>query len=230
MPAKYFRGEEDPIPYAHIVTSTTHKTLRGPRGGFVLCTAPFADSVNKGCPLVLGGPLPHVMAAKAVAFKENLEPSFKTYAARVVENARTLAEAFQQRGLSIVTGGTDNHLLLIDLSNTALTGRIAESALNEAGVTANRNMVPFDPNGAWYTSGMRLGTPALTTLGMGKEEMVEVADIVTNIIRHTKPQIIAKTGLPSKAKGETDPKAQEEAKGRIAELLSRYPLYPELIV
>ena len=227
---KAFRGEEDPAPYAHIITSTTHKTLRGPRGGFVLCQPEFADAVNKGCPFVLGGPLPNVIAAKAIGFRENLDINFQSYAHRIIENARTLAEGLLKRGISVVTNGTDNHLILIDVSKLGITGRIAESALNEAGVTANRNMVPFDTHGAWYTSGVRLGTSALTTLGMGKEEMDEVAAIINSILRHTRPKLVEKTGQPSQARGETDLKIVDQAKQRVRALLVRYPLYPELII
>lgn len=227
---KAFQGDEDPIPFAHVVTSTTHKTLRGPRGGFVLCTAEFADNVNKGCPFVLGGPLPHVIAAKAICFQEAQTAEFRTYAQKVIENSRSLAEGLRKLGVSVVTGGTDNHLVLIDVSKLGLTGRIAEAALTEAGITANRNMVPFDPNGAWYTSGIRLGTPALTTLGMGKVEMDEVADLIAKIIQHTHPKTVEKTGQPSQAKGETEQKIIEEVRGRIRSLLHHYPLYPELII
>ena len=227
---KAFQGEEDPVPYAHMITSTTHKTLRGTRGGFVLCTEPFAESVNKGCPLVLGGPLPHVIAAKAVGFKENLEPSFQIYAKKIIDNARALAVALEKKGLSIITGGTDNHLVLIDVSKVGITGRIAESALTESGITANRNMVPYDSNGGWYTSGVRLGTAALTTLGMGRDEMNEVAEVIAKIIQNTRPKIVEKTGQPSKAKGDTEQKILNEAKMRVRALLDRYPLYPELMI
>jgi len=227
---KAFQNEENPIPYAHVVTSTTHKTLRGPRGGFVLCKEEFSESVNKGCPLVLGGPLPHVIAAKAIAFRENLNPTFQKYASLVIENARALAEGFRKRGVEVVTGGTDNHLVLIDVSPLGITGRIAELALTDAGITANRNMVPFDTHGGWYTSGVRLGTPALTTLGMGLNEMDEIADIITLILRNTHPKPVEKTGQPSKAKGETKQQALDEAKKRVRELLNGYPLYPELTV
>lgn len=227
---KAFQGEEDPGPYAHMITSTTHKTLRGPRGGFVLCTDEYADSVNKGCPFVLGGPLPHVIAAKAIAFKEALAPSFQTYAAKIIENARALGEGLMKRGLTVITNGTDNHLVLIDVSKLGITGRIAESALTEAGITANRNMVPYDTHGAWYTSGVRLGTAALTTLGMGSAEMDEVADLVSKIVRHTRPKVVEKTGQPSQAKGETDSKVVQEVKERVRTLLGRYPLYPELTI
>jgi len=171
-----------------------------------------------------------MIAAKAIGFRENLDPKFQSYAKKIIDNARALAQAFQNRGISVVTGGTDNHLVLIDVSNLAITGRIAESALTEAGITANRNMVPFDPNGAWYTSGIRLGTPALTTLGMGENEMEEVADIATKVIRNTRPKIAEKTGQFSKAKGETEKKILDEAKIRIRALLDSYPLYPELMI
>lgn len=225
---KAFSGNFNPIPFAHIATTTTHKTLRGPRGGLVLCQNDFADGVNKGCPLVLGGPLPHVIAAKAIAFQEASLASFKDYAKKIIDNAQTLAEGLVKRGLKLTTGGTDNHLLVIDLTSTGLTGRIAETALRQAGITCNRNMVPFDPQGPWYTSGIRLGTPALTTLGMGKEEMDEVAAIIASILKNTKPTIVAKTGELSRAKGETSPQAFETAQQRIHALLGKFPLYPEL--
>lgn len=223
-----FQGEDNPIPYAHIVTSTTHKTLRGPRGGIVLCKHEFAPSVNRGCPLALGGPLPHVMAAKAIAFQEANTESFKTYAHKIVDNARFLAEGFLSQGLSIVTGGTDNHLLVLDLSSFKLTGRHAETALREAGITVNRNAIPFDPQGPWYTSGIRLGTPALTTLGMGKEEMEAIASIIISVLSNTQPAIVEKTGEKSKAKAHTDPKTLAEAKEKVKDLLGRFPLYPEI--
>ena len=226
---KAFTGEENPVPYAHIITSTTHKTLRGPRGGFILCTSEYTDSVNKGCPYVLGGPLPHVIAAKAIGFKEASTDAFRAYAQKVIENARALAEGLMKREIKVVTGGTDNHLVLLDVSNLGITGRIAEVALTEARITANRNMVPFDSNGAWYTSGIRLGTPALTTLGMGKMEMDEVAAIIAAILRNTRPMMM-ESGRPGKAKGETDQKVLDAARQRVHALLDRYPLYPDLII
>lgn len=225
---KVFEGEFNPIPYAHIVTSTTHKTLRGPRGGFVLCKEEFKDTINKGCPLVLGGPLPHVMAAKAVAFKEANTPDFKKYAQRIVDNAQYLAEAFLKRVGRLVTGGTENHLLILDVSKYGLTGRHAETALREAKITANRNAIPFDAQGPWYTSGVRLGTPALTTLGMGKEEMEEIADIIIQVLTNTQPSLVEKTGKPSKANCSIKPQALAAARQRVAQLLSRFPLYPEI--
>lgn len=225
---KVFKGEYDPVPYAHIITSTTHKTLRGPRGGFVLCKQEFSDVINKGCPLVLGGPLPHVLAAKAVAFKEANTDAFKTYSQKIVDNAKFLAESFLNQGTRLVTGGTENHLLILDISKYNLTGRQAESVLREAKITANRNAIPFDIQGPWYTSGIRLGTPALTTLGMGKEEMKEIASIITSVLSNTKPAIVEKTGNPSKANYITDSKIMEAAQKRVENLLSRFPLYPEI--
>ena len=188
---KVFTGDDDPVPHAHVVTTTTHKTLRGPRGGLVLCRDDLAEFVDRGCPLVLGGPLPHVMAAKAVALAEATRPSFRDYAAAVVDNARTLAEALIAAGVTVVTGGTDNHLVLIDVRGVGLNGRQAEAALRAAGVTLNRNVVPDETNGPWYTSGLRLGTPAVTTLGMGADEMREIADIVAGVLRATSPGVVA---------------------------------------
>ena len=164
---KVFTGDEDPVPHAHIVTTTTHKSLRGPRGGMVLATKEFASDVDRGCPMVLGGPLSHVMAAKAVALAEARTPQFRSYAQQVADNAKALAEGFLKRGVRLVTGGTDNHIVLVDVRDFGLTGRQAESALLDSGVVTNRNSVPNDPNGAWYTTGVRLGTPALTTRGLG---------------------------------------------------------------
>lgn len=227
---KAFTGEENPVPYADVITSTTHKTLRGPRGGFVLCSPEYTDVVNKGCPFVLGGPLPQVIAAKGVAFKEALDQKFHTYANQVVANARYLAEGLMKRGLTLITGGTDNHLILVDVSNLGITGRIGESALAEAGIRANRNMIPNDQRGAWYTSGLRLGTAALTTLGMGKEEMDEVAELVHLVLSNTRPTLVEKTQLPSLAKGEVDRKILNQAHARVQALLKHYPLYPELTI
>lgn len=225
---KAFTGEFDPVPHAHIVTSTTHKTLRGPRGGFILCKREYEEVVNKGCPLVLGGPLPHVIAAKAIAFQEANTPEFKRYAKAIVENAQTLAACLQEKGARVTTGGTENHLMVLDLTKFGLNGRQAESALREAGLTANRNAIPNDKNGPWYTSGIRIGTPATTTLGMGKEEMREIATLIVDILTHTKPAIVQKTGQPSKAVGETEAKVLQGAQQRVANLLKRFPLYPEI--
>lgn len=223
-----FTHEFNPIPYADVVTSTTHKTLRGPRGGFILCKQEFAEVINKGCPLVLGGPLPHVMAAKAIAFKEANAPEFKQYAQKIVQNAQFLAEGFLQRGVRLVTGGTENHLMIVDVSRFGLTGRQAEIALRSALITANRNAIPYDAQGPWYTSGIRLGTAALTTLGMGQSEMTEIADIIVSVLSHTQPAIVQKTGQPSKANSVTQPEVLESAQKRVAQLLNRFPLYPEI--
>jgi glycine hydroxymethyltransferase len=226
---KVFTGDYDPIPHAHIVTSTTHKTLRGPRGGIVLCKKEYADIVNKGCPLVLGGPLPHVMAAKLIAFREANTPAFRTYAQKIVANAQALAERLMQREIRVTSGGTENHLVVMDLTRFGLTGRHGESVLREAFLTVNRNAIPFDKNGAWYTSGVRAGTPAATTLGMGPDEMRVIADIIADVLTHSTPAVSPKTGQPSKAQALVDPAVLKQAQARITDLLNRYPLYPELI-
>jgi glycine hydroxymethyltransferase len=227
---KVLTGEYDPVPYADIITSTTHKTLRGPRGGFILCKKEYIDTINKGCPLVLGGPLPHVMAAKAIAFKEASTPEFKVYAQKIVDNMQALANQFKKCGARLVSGGTENHLLIVDLTKYGLTGRQAEIALRNAMLTVNRNAIPFDANGAWYTSGIRMGAAAVTTLGMNEADMAEIADITVDILSHTKPTVVAKTGLPSKAQSVTDPAILALAKERVAALLKRYPLYPEIVI
>jgi glycine hydroxymethyltransferase len=219
---KVFTGDFDPVQHAHIITTTTHKTLRGPRGGMVLCEERLAPVVDRGCPLVLGGPLPHVMAAKAVALTEASRPEFATYSRQVVDNAASLAEAFQSEGGTVVTGGTDNHLLLLDVRPFGLTGRQAESALREAGVTVNRNVIPYDPNGAWYTSGVRVGTPAATTLGMGSAEMREIASILHGVLAATEPD------PPSKARFQLPDAVRDGARKRVADLLAAYPLYPRI--
>lgn len=225
---KVFTGVYDPVPYADVVTSTTHKTLRGPRGGLVLCKKEYKEVIDKGCPLVLGGPLPHVIAAKTVAFKEASRPEFSLYAKRVVENAAALAEELQSHEIRVLTRGTENHLLLIDVSPLGLTGRQAEQALRDAHLTVNRNAIPFDPNGAWYTSGVRIGTPATTTLGMGREAMGEIASIIADVLKGCRPTIVEKTGEPSKAKYHSLEGVMERAQERVADLLRAYPLYPEL--
>jgi glycine hydroxymethyltransferase len=227
---KVFTGDFNPVPFAHLVTSTTHKTLRGPRGGFILCTKEYEESVNKGCPLVLGGPLPHVIAAKAIAFQEANTPEFQQYAQRIVDNAQALASSLQKRGVRITTGGTENHLMVLDISRFGLTGRQAELTLREAGLTANRNAIPFDKNGPWYTSGVRLGTPATTTLGMGTSEMDEIADIIVMVLQNTKPAPMQKTGQPSRTHSVTEPAILNQVKGRVKALLQRFPLYPELTI
>ncbi len=226
---KVFTGDYDPIPFADIVTSTTHKTLRGPRGGLILAKNQFKEFIDKGCPLVLGGPLPHVIAAKSLAFQEARAPSFQTYAAQVVLNAHTLAEALKKRGARIVTGGTENHLIIVDVSGYNITGRQAENALRQAKITCNRNAIPNDKNGPWYTSGVRLGTPALTTLGMGTQEMEEIADIIVTCLRNTKPAPTA-TGAVSRAHSIVADEITDELQARTQALLSRFPLYREIVV
>lgn len=225
---KVFLGDFDPIPHAHIVTSTTHKTLRGPRGGIVLCKQEFAEIVNKGCPLVLGGPLPHVLAAKAVAFTEANTPAFQEYAHQIVTNAQVLAEELTKQGIHLLTGGTENHLMILDVARFGLTGRQAEIAFREAKLTVNRNAIPFDANGPWYTSGVRIGTPAATTLGMGADEMRQIAKVIYQVLSHTKPTISPKTNQPSKSLATTEIAAIEFARDTVTELLSKYPLYPEI--
>src|SRR3954451_8991393 len=192
---KVLTGDFDPVPHANIVTTTTHKSLRGPRGGMVLCDDSLAEHVDRGCPMVLGGPLPHVMAAKAVALAEASRPEFGAYAQRIVDNARALAEGLLTRGAKLVTGGTDNHLVLIDVSGYGLTGRQAEAALLDAGIVTNRNSVPQDQNGAWYTSGIRIGTPALTTRGLGAQEMDEIAGLIDTVLSGTTAAAAPKGGL-----------------------------------
>jgi glycine hydroxymethyltransferase len=224
---KAFSGEYNPIAYADIITSTTHKTLRGPRGGLVLCTDQYKEFVDKGCPLVLGGPLPQVIAAKAIAFSEALSPDFSLYAKRVIENAQALAEALQSEGLRIVSGGTENHMVLVDISRFGITGRQAELALRQAHITVNRNAIPFDPNGPWYTSGIRIGTPALTTLGMGQKEMKHIAASICRALSVTKAQTNT-DGTKSKASIQTDPQVFEQIKDDVQQLLNSYPLYPEI--
>jgi glycine hydroxymethyltransferase len=226
---KVMKGNYNPIPFADIVTSTTHKTLRGPRGGLVLCKEEYKDTVNKGCPIVLGGPLPHVMAAKAIAFKEALSPAFSEYAHQVVRNANALSEALRSCGAEILTGGTDNHLMVVDVAKSFhLTGRQAEPLLRQARITVNRNSIPRDVNGAWYTSGIRLGTPALTSLGMKEPEMTEIASIIYRLLKNAKPLADAKTSEPSKAKAFVAKEIMEECSGRVLDLLGKFPLYPEL--
>jgi len=224
---KVFTGDENPVPFAHITTTTTHKSLRGPRGGLVLAQEEYAADVDRGCPMVLGGPLSHVMAAKAGALAEARRPEFQTYAQKVADNAKSLAEGFVSRGARLVTGGTDNHIVLLDVSSFGLTGRQAESALLDAGVVTNRNSVPSDPNGAWYTSGVRLGTPALTTRGFGHDEFDTVADLIVQVLSNTQPGT-TKAGGPSKASYVLADGIAAKVKDASAEMLDKHPLYPGL--
>ena len=199
-----------PLPWADVVTTTTHKTLRGPRGGMILTKdAEFGAQFNKAIfPGIQGGPLMHVIAAKAVALEEALQPAFKEYAAQVVKNAKTLAASLQEKGFRIVSGGTDNHLMLVDLRSKGVTGKDAQSLLDGVGITANRNTIPFEPLSPFVTSGIRLGSPALTTRGFKEADMEEVAAIIALVLDHVK-----------------DAAAQEEAKKRVDALCEKYPLY-----
>ena len=224
---KVFTGNENPVPFAQVVTTTTHKSLRGPRGGLVLATKDYAGDVDRGCPMVLGGPLSHIMAAKAIALAEARTEAFRDYAHRVVDNARALAEGLLKRGSTLVTGGTDNHIVLLDVSSFGLTGRQAESALLDSGIVTNRNSVPNDPNGAWYTSGIRLGTPALTSRGFTTSDMDEVAAMITDVLKKTTPTT-TKDGKPGKAKYELAQEVADGSKDRAAKLLDLHPLYPGL--
>jgi len=226
-----FTGDFNPFPHAHVVTSTTHKTLRGPRGGIVLSTKEFGQYMDKGCPFVLGGPLPHVMAAKAVAFREANQPEFKSYAKKIAENAKAFAKACMDEGLTVVSGGTDNHLLLIDVTPMGLTGRQAAAALVRCGITLNKNAIPFDPLSPMITSGLRVGTPAVTTLGMGVEEVKEIASIIKYVISNTQADTVKSgknEGTVSKIAYVIDDAVVAQANARVKALLDRFPLYPEL--
>lgn len=215
----------DPVPFAHVVTSTTHKTLRGPRGGIVLCQNEYAEVIDKGCPLVLGGPLPHVMAAKAIAFKEANTAAYKTYAHQIVANSKALAEELLTHGVPLTTGGTDNHLLVMNVTQGfGLTGRQAELALREAFMTVNRNAVPFDTNGPWYTSGVRIGTAALTTLGMKEGEMKEIGSVIVKLLKGSK------SSKESRAKADIDPAVLAAVRKEVTSLLKNFPLYPEIVI
>jgi len=222
-----FTGDFSPFPHAHVVTTTTHKTLRGPRAGMVLSTREFAEALDKSCPLMMGGPLPHVVAAKAVALHEARSEEFKTYAWGIVKNAQALSDACIAHGLEVVTGGTDNHLLLVNVASLGLTGRQAEGALHECGITLNRNALPYDQNGPWYTSGLRIGTPAVTTLGMEPEQMREIASVISLVLKATRP-LIGPDGTPSKAKYKVGTEARSKARQQVRALLDRFPVYPEL--
>lgn len=224
---KVFEGDFDPVKWADIVTTTTHKTLRGPRGALILCKKEFIDDVNKGCPMVLGGPLNSIVAAKAIAFKEANTPEYRQWARNVVDNANALAQECLALGMKLQTGGTENHLLLIDVTTYGLTGKQAEAAMFRCGVTLNANALPFDKNGPWWTSGVRVGTPGVTTLGMDKSDMKEIASIIDFVLKNTKPGI-TKEGKPAKGKFVLDDKSEETARMRVKTLLSRHVLYPSL--
>jgi glycine hydroxymethyltransferase len=222
-------GKNNPVAYADLVTTTTHKTLRGPRGGMVLCKQEYAEYVDKGCPHVLGGPLPHVVAAKAIAFQEANSPEYREYAQKVVKNAATLASALIEKGVHVQTGGTENHIVLVNVEKLGLTGRQAELALRACGLTLNRNTLPGDKFGPWYTSGLRFGTPATTSLGMGENEMREIADIIATTLKGI-TAALDKKGNTSKAKYILDEGIKTAAIKRIHALLAKYVLYPEIDV
>ena len=226
---KVFTGEYEPVQWAHVVTSTTHKTLRGPRAGIILSTKEFSEALDKGCPLTMGGPLPHVIAAKAVAFREAASPEFRQYARKIVDNCQALASACIKNGLEVLTGGTDNHLFLIDVHKKGVTGRQAESALQECNITVNRNSLPRDPNGPWYTSGLRLGTAAITSLGMGEAEMTEIGALVADVVKAVTPERDKKDpSKNSKAKYSVDENAKAAILTRVKNLMDRFPVYPQL--
>ena len=199
-----------PVPYADVVTTTTHKTLRGPRGGLILCRdAKFGKQFNKAIfPGIQGGPLMHVVAAKAVAFKEALSDEFKVYQQQVLDNAKALADELVKKGFRIVSGGTDNHLILVDLRSKNITGKEAQFLLDEIGITANRNTIPFEPLSPFVTSGIRLGTPALTTRGLKEEDIREVADIIADVIENREDSAVI-----------------EAAKAKVQAICKKFPLY-----
>ena len=200
-----------PVPHADVVTTTTHKTLRGPRGGMILCKEQHAAAINKAMfPGTQGGPLEHVIAAKAVALKEALDPSFKAYSKQIVANAQALAKALVSRGYQLVSGGTDNHLMLVDLRNKNLTGKVAEKALDLAGITVNKNTVPRETQSPFVTSGIRIGTPAVTTRGMKEPEMEQIAALIDRVLMA--PADVALSG---------------RVKDEVRALAGRFPLYPE---
>lgn len=202
---------QNPVPYADFVTTTTHKTLRGPRGGMILCREEFAKKIDKSIfPGIQGGPLMHVIAAKAVAFGEALQDDFNQYAQNIISNAARLAEGLKKEGIDLVSGGTDNHLLLVDLRSLGLTGKVAEKVLDDIGITVNKNTIPFDPESPFVTSGVRIGTAAVTSRGFGHEEMDEIASLIAFAL-----------------KNHEDEAKLEEAKQRVEDLTSKFELYPE---
>jgi len=198
-----------PVPMSEVVTSTTHKTLRGPRAGLILCKEQFAKQVNKAIfPGNQGGPLEHVIAAKAICFKEAMTPAYKKYAEQIIKNAKALAEGLIKNGFRLVSGGTDNHLMLVDLRPKKITGKVAEKVMDEVGITVNKNTIPFDPEKPFVTSGIRIGTPALTTRGMKEKEMKVIADLIGKVLTNVE-----------------DEKVKQEVKSKVSELCNQFPLY-----
>ncbi len=203
----------NPVPHAHFVTTTTHKTLRGPRGGMILCEEEFAKKIDKSVfPGMQGGPLMHIIAAKAVSFKEALQPEFKEYSRQIIKNAKKLGETLVENGVRVVSGGTDNHLLLLDLRELGLTGKVAEKALDAVAITTNKNTIPYDPEGPFTTSGIRVGTAAVTSRGFKEEEMKEVGELIAFTL-----------------KNHDNEDKLKEAKERVEKLTSRFPLYQSLM-
>jgi glycine hydroxymethyltransferase len=202
-----------PVPQSDVVTLTTHKTLRGPRAGTILCREQYAAAIDKAVfPGLQGGPLMHVIAAKAVAFHEAAQPSFREYAAAIVHNARALADALAAEGFRVVSGGTENHLMLVDLRPFGVTGKVAQEALDRAGITLNKNAIPNDPEKPFVTSGLRLGTAAVTTAGMGEPEMAEIASLIATVLRAPEDETVA-----------------ADARDAAARLCAKYTPYPELV-
>ncbi|WP_088840730.1 serine hydroxymethyltransferase [Listeria sp. ILCC797] len=203
---------QNPVEYADFVTTTTHKTLRGPRGGLILAKAEWEAKINKAIfPGIQGGPLMHVIAGKAVAFGEALQPEFKTYAARIIENSKQLAKTLEENGVQVLTGGTDNHLLLIDLNQLGITGKAAEEALDSVGITVNKNAIPFETESPFVTSGIRVGTAAITTRGFDTAATQIVGELIAKVLHNLEDESVL-----------------EEVGTQVSELTSRYPLYPEL--
>jgi len=201
-----------PIPYADVVTTTTHKTLRGPRSGMILCKKELASLIDKAVfPGTQGGPLMHIIAAKAVCFKEASTPAFKEYQKQIILNAKALANALVEHDFNLVSGGTDNHLLLIDLRNKGITGKYAEEKLDSIGITVNKNTVPFDTEKPFITSGLRIGTPAVTTRGMKEEQMIEIAHIISEALSSSEADVDA-------------------LKSRVANLCAKFPLYEGIVI
>jgi glycine hydroxymethyltransferase len=201
-----------PVPHAHFVTTTTHKTLRGPRGGLILTTKAWAAAIDKAVfPGSQGGPLMHIIAAKAVALGEALQPEFKTYGRNVVSNAKVLADALSAKGLTIVSGGTDNHLMLVDTRNLNISGKEAEHVLDSVGITVNKNAIPFDPTSPFVTSGIRIGTPAATSRGMDADAMLTIADVIDLVLRNPKDEAVL-----------------DKARGLVRDLTARFPLYTDI--
>lgn len=219
---KVFTGVYNPVPYCDIVTSTTQKTLRAGRGGIILSKSYLADQISRGCPRCSGGPLNNMIASKAVGFAEALKPEFREYASQVVKNCQVLADELKKANIKLQTDGTDNHLIIINLTDLGINGRMAENALLECNIVTNRNSIPNDPNGAWYTSGLRIGTAALTTRGLKEDDMREVANCIGLVLHDIKPV------KGSKIKYTLSQDLKENILNKVNGILEKYPLYPEI--